>query len=254
MSESSDVHVGEIVSGDKLTLDDVNKRTQDACTDSETNELSVGETSPKAFGEYAGISYALRDGAHLHGFRSGGGLRVIRLEKPRHGNLLGYGEHPYIEQAFDYCEEDIQAGTRNYKEVYGVIHDHFLTGCSTPSSEVDRWMLAGRELDINFNGDLFTFDGKHSVNSIPRKVTDRVAQTRQAEWFKDHRGFLFEIIPFVFPGNGEHGSSAKTIVTPPGYQEHDAYRYERPVVLMSPSLSGLLAKMNIEFLKTWGQE
>ena len=43
-----------------------------------------------------GIEKALKENCKIHGFSSGGGLRVIRIEK---GDLLrGYGEHPHLEE------------------------------------------------------------------------------------------------------------------------------------------------------------
>ena len=58
------------------------------------------------------LQQALRNGAKLHAFLSGGGLRVVRLEKG--GKLLGYGEHPYIEEALRHADEDTEAGGRPY--------------------------------------------------------------------------------------------------------------------------------------------
>ena len=51
---------------------------------------------------YPNIEKALKDGARLHAFLSGGGLRVVRIEKKKDtetkdedDNLISYGEHSY---------------------------------------------------------------------------------------------------------------------------------------------------------------
>jgi hypothetical protein len=89
------------------------------------------------------IDEALEQGLSLRGFRSGGGLRVVRLEE--HNSLKGYGEHPNLEEALRHLNEDYAAGGREYSDVYGPIHPHYLTGSSTPTSELDAHILGGNK-------------------------------------------------------------------------------------------------------------
>jgi len=95
-----------------------------------------------------GIEVALRDGSKLHGFRSGGGLRVIRIEK--NDKLLGYGEHFSVDHALLHADEDYVAGSRNYPEVYGGKYPHYLTGSTDSTSPLDEWLLKGNSVDARF--------------------------------------------------------------------------------------------------------
>jgi len=84
---------------------------------------------------------ALAAGARLRAFCSGGGLRVLRLEKG--GELVGYGEHLNVEGAFELLAEDFEAGHRSYGDVYGVLHPHHMAGSSDWSSALDAWVQRG---------------------------------------------------------------------------------------------------------------
>jgi hypothetical protein len=164
------------------------------------------ECEPSIIGQYPGLSEALRNGQRLHGFRSGGGLRVVSLHDGK-----GYGEHPYIYNALDHAEEDYQAGGREYSKVYGKIHDHYYTGAN-PKGGFDSWVCAGRAFDFVFKNEKFVFKSKYSKQRfIPKEIHNRVTETRIAEQWKSEDGLLFEITPFVFPGNGKLGSSAKCL-------------------------------------------
>ena len=99
---------------------------------------------------------ALRKGNCIHAFLSGGGLRVIRIEKNScNGKLLGYGEHPEIDEALRHVAEDFAAGGRPYHKVYGPKgkYAHYLTGSSTTTGELDAWIRQGRTFDIRSEGD-----------------------------------------------------------------------------------------------------
>lgn len=99
--------------------------------------------------DLSGIRQALQDGYILNAFKSGGGLRVIRLgtkgnrENLGEGMSIAYGEHPHVEGALVLANEDFQAGGRPHHEVYGRTHDHYLTGSTTPSGSLDGWLLDG---------------------------------------------------------------------------------------------------------------
>lgn len=93
------------------------------------------------------IDDILKEGTFMHSFLSGGGLRVVRINMSEEGGLLGYGEHPHFGTAVEHAVEDYNAGGRPYKEVYGPIHTHYLTGSSSPESKADAWMLQRRKID-----------------------------------------------------------------------------------------------------------
>lgn len=115
-----------------------------------------------------------KEGTFMHAFRSGGGLRVLRLECKKKG-LLAYGEHPTADIALVYLEEDHKAGGRKYEKVYGPIYPHYLTGTSDPSNELDRWLLRGRGFDIKYEDGQFAFTSKFMPRwTCPQKVQDMV--------------------------------------------------------------------------------
>lgn len=98
----------------------------------------------------------------IHAFRSGGGLRVIRIDDgPK---LLGYGEHPYLDVAIEHLIQDVEAGHRNYQDVYGGAETHYLTGSSTPNDDLDLFILRGNNFDINCQQNMFIFDSQPSVD------------------------------------------------------------------------------------------
>lgn len=107
--------------------------------------------------EFEGISQALFEGCRLHAFRSGGGLMVVRVSEAD-GKLRGYGEHPHIDEALDYADEDYLAGGRKYTDVYGKIHPHYLTGNSNAISPLDAWVKRGRTFDAFCDNDGFVVE------------------------------------------------------------------------------------------------
>lgn len=129
------------------------------------------------------IDQALERGGKIHSFRSGGGLRVFRLEID--GKLKGYGEHPDALVAIQHLEEDLAAGGRPYGEVYGVIHTHYLTGVSAPSCELDRWLLRGLNVDATHDGEGVV------VEAIDAYTPTRT--TRKANTFHEALNAIFPI-------------------------------------------------------------
>lgn len=199
------------------------------------------ECEPSIVNQYPGLSEALRNGQRLHGFRSGGGLRVVSLHD---GKRQGYGEHPYIYNALDHAEEDYQSGGREYSEVYGKIHDHYYTGAN-PKGGFDSWVCQGRAFDIVFENEKFVFKSKYLKHRlIPKEIHDRVRETRVAEQWESEDGLLFEITPFVFPGNGELGSSAKCL------NKKNPWLSEIEISFEADSLYNLIVLLDKEFSKT----
>lgn len=104
------------------------------------------------------IEQALLSGATMHAFLSGGGLRVVRVTKNE--KLIGYGEHPHIEGALHHTNDDIKAGGRPYNEVYGKLKPYYITGSSTPSCPLDRWVRQGHTFDVHADGDEFVVESE----------------------------------------------------------------------------------------------
>lgn len=157
------------------------------------------------------ISFCLKSnpGSKLHGFRSGGGLRVVRIDGDK---LLGYGEHPNLDTALDYLAEDIVAGTREYNKTYGVIYDNYLTGSSEVTSFLDKWLLCGRSFDISFK-DGFKFESSYLYDySIPNYVKDAAMNGAVVCW--QDSNIEYQTSPNMFP-NGEKCTSTRQLTEGP---------------------------------------
>lgn len=114
------------------------------------------------------IEKALKDGATMTCFRSGGGLRVVCIDKKgKNGKdkLIAYGEHPHIENALLHAEEDLRDGFLEYKKKYdGKHHTHYLTGSMSQSSPLDGMILASTTAKITYNLDKKKFEAQfHNV-------------------------------------------------------------------------------------------
>jgi hypothetical protein len=147
------------------------------------------------------IETALYNGAKMHCFLSGGGLRVVRLE--RNGKLVGYGEHPHLEDALSHAAEDYEAGGRDYAAVYGGDKPLYLTGSTQPTGPLDAWVRQGRTIDAIVAGNhiVVTMEG-YGENRTPDDVAKRVFAGETVEW--EARGLKFKSRPEPFP-NGDPG-------------------------------------------------
>ena len=83
---------------------------------------------PKDLPELPGIHQALRDGCRLRAFMSGGGLRVIRLEKRK--QLKAYGEFPHVEEALQHADEQSRRLDSSRPDLR--LHPGWQTGYSPP--------------------------------------------------------------------------------------------------------------------------
>lgn len=173
-----------------------------------------------------GIDQALSQGCRLHGFRSGGGLRVVRLELNR--KLTGYGEHPSADEALVYAAEDFLAGGRDYHEVYGKLHPHYLTGSYEVTSPLDGWLLQGNTLDA-YRTDKGTIrvelTGLREV-SPPQKILDQAkALRRPVIW--ENRGYVYEIScnPRLFDNIRDEGYRTRVVDIPKGKVRLYAWMY-----------------------------
>lgn len=170
------------------------------------------------------LETALRKGGSIHAFLSGGGLRVLRLEEPGRGELIAYGEHPVVAEAFRILADDFKAGGRPYHKVYGKIEEHYLTGQSTPEDELDAWVRRGATFDAHFKNGQFIFElrGLHD-HETPAGYHERAMKGETLSWTSD-RGVTYEIRPSRFP-NGDMGSSTRQVSRPAGMKEHRAWSW-----------------------------
>lgn len=114
------------------------------------------------------ITKALQAGARLHAFCSGGALRVVRIERgKRGGKLIGYGEHPNIEEALNLTNKTLRPviGRMPKKSVY-------LTGASSAESPLDEWILCGNTFDAWAKA-----DGQIVVQLLNENYSDEVPET-----------------------------------------------------------------------------
>lgn len=170
----------------------------------------------------ATIDTALRDGGKLHAFRSGGGLRVLRIEREK--SLIGYGEHPHTSDAFRILAEDILGGGRAYGDVYGPIETHYLTGSSEPGDPVDAWVLRGNTFDVHAEGGVLVASlAGYEERKTPKDIADRATAGETVRW-KDSRGVTFESRPIQFP-NGDPGCSTAAIDVPSTVSKADVWMW-----------------------------
>lgn len=174
------------------------------------------------------LETALRSGGKLHAFRSGGGLRVVRIEGFKTGgrrSLIAYGEHPNIEEALDMTARDYIAGQKVYNP--HPPDPYFLTGSSSPSSDLDAWVLKGSTFDADYNAaeGLFrvTLEGYCSLETPPEH--DAAAKAGQTVRWTDRRGVVLVTRPYTF-SNGERGSNTSIESTPEGLCHHDVWVWE----------------------------
>ncbi len=111
---------------------------------------------------YYTVERFLKEGLLLHAFRSGGGLRVLRVDEKvsQKDKALAYGESFDVWNAFRILADDMDAGGRPYSEVYGngKLEVHYLTGCSSSSDPLDHWLLHGNTFDIYRDGQELTIE------------------------------------------------------------------------------------------------
>lgn len=167
--------------------------------------------------ELNGITLALLDGCKLHGFRSGGGLRVFYLKRGE--IVVGYGEHPEADEALRYADEDFLAGGRDYKSVYGKRYKHYLTGSSQASGPLDSWILRGHTLDASRDneGNVIVELKGWIQTEIPQEVEER-AKHQEVLW--KNRGYTYQLSPAF----GGQGVNIREISRPEGKEAGWSYR------------------------------
>ncbi len=170
------------------------------------------------------LDTALKQGATLHGFRSGGGLRVFRVN--RDDANIGYGEHPAALDALAHVNLWLEQEPKpTYEEFYGGKFPHYLTGSSNSSDALDAWMTQGQTVDAHQEGaDVVVALHGYADVTIPEEVKQQIDDgALEVEW--EHRGYRFLITPMRCP-NGDRGHRMKTIFVPEGKRVCDATFYK----------------------------
>ena len=106
---------------------------------------------------YAGIERALQKGLRLDVFRSGGGLRVVRLELKENYGLKGYGEHYHLSYALRMASQNFLKGRKMLKSKY-------LTGTSQTENPLDSLVCQGYNLSGKKDGGDIRLELKTSNN------------------------------------------------------------------------------------------
>jgi hypothetical protein len=171
----------------------------------------------------AALDDALRTGGRMSAFRTGGGLRVVRVEQPetapkpakstRDPEPIAYGEHPHIDEALRIAADDFRAGGRRYKDVYGPIEGHYWTGDSCPNSDIDAYILCGDSLAAHYLDGVFTCVIRSTAAyQTPEDIAARAMAGETITW-TDPRGFTRVATPSRFP-NGDLGCTVRVTGRP----------------------------------------
>jgi len=166
--------------------------------------------------------------ASIHGFRSGGGLRVLysqpRKETPNDVAAIPRGPRVYAEaiqvkEAWRILADDITAGGRDYLDVYGKTETHYLTGTTEASCGLDPFVLRGASLDVWVtNHSIWCRIDTYAEECAPPEMIDRACAGEQGLSWTDSRGFTFLFVP-----NGDGRScQIDTIDWPEGRTEEES--------------------------------
>jgi len=208
------VVVGSILSGNEIVLDE--KRLPD---------IKV----PKNLD--AKLTAALRKG-NLHGFRSGGGLRVFRIDK---GNKnIAYGEHPNAMEALALLAKDCSFAGRAYEKVYGKLHPHYLTGSSEAQGDLDKWILRGNTLDafiaqkgLPGGNDVRVTLGGYGEFHTPVDIENQIRNEPKGYVIHKDRGFVYKsaaVRGSRYQDDG--GITTECVSCPPGKPQHRAWMWQ----------------------------
>ena len=174
----------------------------------------------KTDGHLTTLEGALRKGVRLHGFLSGGGLRVVRLELD--GQLVGYGEHPHVDAAMSLLAEDYLAGGRPYGDVYGPKKPHYRIGSPVPDSAFDASLRRGRSFDAFAEDENFVCEiDCYEQVELPAEQKSR-ALTEAFLW--EQRGYVIQVGPCRFP-DGTLGYSMSMVSCPEGKTHSTAFNF-----------------------------
>jgi hypothetical protein len=190
--------------------------------------------------QHTHIEKALSLGHRLHAFRSGGGLRVVRVWDSK-GATSGYGEHPHVDDALTHANLDLERGTLPYDQVYGVIFPHYLTGSSKASSPLDAWLLKGSKFDIRKDGDKFVFDldGYQSLE-LPDSVKQRIDAGEKAVTWRSPRGYHYQT--HITNRFGAEKSISTQVLISPTINDTAAFMWRIKKTGQASTLSSALAE------------
>lgn len=184
------------------------------------------------------IDEALRQGNRLHGFRAGGGLRVVTMENEA-GETVAYGEAPHIEEALEHAALDYRLGHEPYEQQYGgedARYTRYLTGAQESSSSLDAHMIAGRKLDARCdprNGDIaVVLSGVRPAPDIPVGLQEYVMATGSAAKFR-HRTITYRLTP-VRAASGDIGTTMEVVANP---NNLSPYYYDYAKIAAGPTFA-----------------
>lgn len=173
--------------------------------------------------KYKHINEALLLGFKLHCFRSGGGLRVLRLDRMFQGkNKCYYAESHNFYDALRILEDDIVAGGREYSEVYGIIENHYLTGSYSEGNNIDTWVCSGNPFDVKFEIDKCVIDMSTKEDiCVPKEIANKVQENKTPIYWKTpYTDRIFKTEQYKFADNSI-GCSTTTIPSRSGLQVID---------------------------------
>jgi hypothetical protein len=180
----------------------------------ESNEKTVEKRIKEGY-SLNGIERALEIGCIMRGFRSGGGLKVVRIEQ--NVTLKGYGEHPFVNHALYHANEDFLAGRRDYKDVYGGKYPHYLTGSRDVISPLDEWLRKGEKFNSFKVDDIVIFKLKgHREVETPEDIIWKLNEGEDNILWT-HRGYTYETSNHFLAGSIAY--STKVIGCPEGKSE-----------------------------------
>lgn len=174
-----------------------------------------------------------KPGSSVHGFRSGGGLRVFRFEGEN--KLLGYGEHPHALEALSLMVQDLSFMGRAYKKVYGAMHPHYLTGSSEPQlnrkhGALDLWILQGNTFDASVkDGHVEVVLSGYSEYHGTQAILDQAKTQPEVPVRHENRGYVFETTYHydeeAGPDRYPTGCVTRVVSCPKGKKEHRAWMW-----------------------------
>jgi hypothetical protein len=127
----------------------------------------------------------LGEGCYLYGFRSGGGLRVLRLEEPQpreKDRLVAYAEQCHFEHSLAHIVDQLAGAPESVK---------FLTGASSASSPLDLWLLNGYKFTLRYR--------ERDLGCAPPGITPLGFVVRLENYTKNAGAWVFgPTLPYVF--------------------------------------------------------
>ena len=182
---------------------------------------------------YPNIQASLKAGNAMYIFRSGGGLRVVRVEQgKKRGELLGYGEYCNVGPALEIADLDL------VKKKHKKYTTEYLTGSMSCTSKLDEWICCGHETNFKFENNRFYFFAELSVDvRSPEWINEKVLKDGKAiDW--ELRGIKYRTEKSMFP-SGEPCLQSTCLTYPTGSNGH-AWFYKKNVEFYAYTFEKLL--------------